>query len=109
MYLIGYNQTNYSSISEFREILIHEVIHALIYRKFKYSCPLWMNEGLAILLSNQYKHFKFDFPLEFDYSNLSYTDDFFYQKCYLKTLNHINYLGKDLFWENLNNNFLEVF
>ena len=35
------------------KMLIHEYVHVCVARTFVRQCPLWLNEGLAIILSGQ--------------------------------------------------------
>jgi hypothetical protein len=36
-----------------KEILLHEYTHAVIFAKVKKNCPIWLNEGLAQILSGK--------------------------------------------------------
>ena len=36
-------------------IFIHEYVHTAVFGTFKTECPLWLNEGLALYFSGQYK------------------------------------------------------
>lgn len=89
VYILEYSKEFYTNIDEFYGILIHEVIHALVYRKIK-NCPLWLNEGLALVLSKQFKFINFEQFSNIEFNELSYNDDFFYEKCCSKTMRYFN-------------------
>lgn len=94
IYVLNYNKKVYYSVSEFQKIILHEIVHALIYRKVHYNCPLWVNEGLALVLSKQYKDIDYKEFCNNNYDLSSYETDYFYEKCCAKTINYINYYGK---------------
>lgn len=94
IYLLEYGQDVYNNLDEFYMILLHEIVHALIYRKTKDRCPLWLNEGLALILSNQYKSMEFKQFLNSKDDLLSYDNECFYEKCCAKTMKYIYVYGK---------------
>ena len=101
VYILKFNKKFYNNITEFESILLHEIIHALIYKKVNQHCPLWLNEGLALILSKQYKSISYECFLDFDYNLSSYNCDCFYEKCCAKTISYIKQYGKKLFITNL--------
>lgn len=63
------------------EILVHEYIHLAITNTFASTCPTWLNEGLATVLSGQISRMDLsectdEYPL---YSS-SYEDSLFYKQ-----------------------------
>lgn len=93
IYILEFNKKFYINNIEFERILIHEIIHVLIYIKVN-SIDLWLNEGLAIILSKQYKYMKFDQFIDLNMNNLSYNTDFFYEKCCARTMKYFNKYGE---------------
>lgn len=97
IYMLRYTPIFYGDIKEFHSVLLHEITHVLIYRRVKQSCPLWLNEGLALILSKQYKNIDYKCFLNSDYDLSSYDHDYFYEKCCAKTIKCINKYGEEQF------------
>nr|WP_025776552.1 hypothetical protein [Clostridium botulinum] len=103
VYILIYSKEDYFNINEFEGILMHEIIHALVHRKVK-ECPIWLNEGLAMVLSNQYKGMKLDRFMNCNLDNVSCGHDFFYEKCCAKTIKYFSkYSQKEVITNLLDN------
>ena len=93
IYILKYTKKFYLSINEFYNVCLHEIVHALFYRKIHYDYPLWINEGLALILSNQYKSINYKIFLNFN-SDLYVYEDYYYEKCCAKMIKYISRYGK---------------
>ncbi len=64
-----------------RELILHEFVHIACNQSLKRELPLWINEGLAVYFSGQYKSFKLkNFKINYDmnFYDLSYEDENLY-------------------------------
>lgn len=82
---VVYIYVNGKSTEFINKLIIHEIVHVVIGKISNYRCPIWLNEAMAIYLSNQF--------LDMQLDNISIDDDcelygdFYYEKCYLKLKN----------------------
>lgn len=61
------------------ELILHEYTHACIASRVRSACPLWLNEGLAVLLSGQAKKMYPKSPGDIDcFYSASYSTPYFY-------------------------------
>lgn len=63
------------------EIFLHEYVHLAIHKTFKGQCPLWLNEGLAIVFSGQIDRMLERKVCNCNIYDITYEDDFFYEDC----------------------------
>lgn len=78
------------------KIFVHEYVHVAIFNSFHSQCPCWLNEGLAQIISEQFKKQKSRIALiPYDYYKKGYDDDEFYYQSALVTFLLIEEVGID--------------
>ncbi len=63
------------------QLILHEFVHIALSQCMKKRIPLWLNEGLAVYLSGQYKDYKLEqshIRAYVDFNELSYQSEYFY-------------------------------
>ena len=102
--ILKYNEKYYDNYKEFKKIIIHEIVHAILYNKLLCEIPNWLNEGIAIYLSKQDEDLQYEKFLEIGNTQIDYSTDYFYERSYALTKCIINQYGENKFFDNLLNN-----
>ncbi|QSF44233.1 gluzincin family metallopeptidase [Paenibacillus tianjinensis] len=78
--IVNYERWKHKNIGTLEELIIHEFSHIVLHSKLRSSCPLWLDEGLAVYLSGQINNFALDAfnHVKTDVYNLNYDDEVFY-------------------------------
>ncbi|KNF09417.1 aminopeptidase N [Gottschalkia purinilytica] len=103
--ILDYNIWKSRHNESFGQIIMHEMIHIIINYKTNYTCPLWLNEGLALYFANQ-ENFK-EVSIDCNPFELGYESENFYDMCLyiIKKLVHIYSINTIVDKISLNRNF----
>lgn len=77
------------------KIFVHEYVHVAIFNSFHSKCPCWLNEGLAQIISEQFKKKSRITLIPYDYYKKGYDDDAFYYQSAVVTSLLIEKIGID--------------
>lgn len=71
----------YERVDSIAQIFVHEYTHTAVFNTFWYPCPLWLNEGLAQNIAEQFKREKGEgFHSGFSYYSEDYSNEDFYDQ-----------------------------
>lgn len=96
IYILKKSKWRDKNASTIRELILHEVVHIMINNTVKDTCPLWLNEGMAVYLSGQGRNIieNRNINIKNPYE-LSYDDDLYYNSyIVLKNIIDINSINK---------------
>lgn len=98
-YILIVNPSSWGDENErFTELFLHEYIHLAINNVFRVLCPTWLNEGLAMYFSEQYKSMMFcDLDMNYNFYNEDQEVD--YNQCANVTLKLIETYGEKVVLE----------
>ncbi len=78
------NYTNQKNkVDTFSSLILHEFVHVILATIKKDRLPIWLNEGLAIYFSGQYKKYNFnniDLCRRTNFYELNYCSNYLYDK-----------------------------
>lgn len=80
----------------FFELFLHEYVHMAVEKSFHHNCPTWLNEGLAVYFSEQYKTMKLNIvDFNFDYYDVNGYQDINYNQFAFAVLKLIKKYGEE--------------
>lgn len=86
------------------QLILHEFVHIAMNAVIKKEIPLWMNEGLAVYLSGQYKDYNLQqhhIYAEVDFHNLTYETEHLYIIVTKTIVKLVNNYGLDILIQEL--------
>lgn len=79
VYILESSNWKNKDVSTVIELILHETIHIIVNNVTKYSCPLWLNEAIAVYFSGQGRSIAEDNDIELKNPYfLSYDDNIYY-------------------------------
>ncbi|MBT3836478.1 hypothetical protein HOD05_04430 [Candidatus Woesearchaeota archaeon] len=90
----GLEQTGFHERDSFSQILTHEINHRFMSDLYEFSFPIWVFEGLACYVANQFNESKLtDDIIDFPFDRMHYSDFYANSKyTYSKSGGFTNYL-----------------
>jgi hypothetical protein len=80
----------------FSDLFLHEYVHVAVEKSFHHPCPVWLNEGLAVYFSEQYKTMRLDMvDHNYDYYTVNGYQDINYNQFAYAVLRLMSIYGEE--------------
>ncbi|HDK7168025.1 TPA: hypothetical protein PTV44_001892 [Clostridium botulinum] len=79
--ILDHEKWKKSNNESVENLILHEFVHVVLNLKAQSPLPIWLNEGLAVYLSDQYANYKKKKPNineDFDFYNVNYNNEKLY-------------------------------
>ncbi len=79
--ILDHEKWKKSNNESVENLILHEFVHVVLNLKTQSPLPIWLNEGLAVYLSDQYGNYKGKKPNineDFDFYNVNYNNEKLY-------------------------------